>query len=226
MTASASSATRACDDAPGALRTRPAARGGEGEPGDHAVVDHDGRAARDGKRHVVEPRLQHLGSAPRPLDRRLDLLGRHPVGLAQIRRPVRRHGSEAQPVRVHPLDVDGGERRLELARDLGRCGDPAPRDADDHGAVELDAAKRLGEDAAARGAIPEERRDPRDDPHQTRSYSPTPSPSASTGRHPAATAESGTSRTGTTTRTTSPRSKAHTAGPRSTGSYAPANASS
>jgi hypothetical protein len=34
--------------------------------------------------------------------------------LAQVGRPVRGHGAEAQPVGVHPLDVDGRQRSLEL----------------------------------------------------------------------------------------------------------------
>src|SRR5207237_8215999 len=77
-------------------------------------------------------------------------------------RPVRGGGAEAEPVRVHPLDVDRRERRAELARDLERDRDAAARDAHDDRVLELD---RLGQYAPGLRAVAKERRDPGDAPN-------------------------------------------------------------
>jgi hypothetical protein len=68
-------------------------------------------------------------------------------------------------VRVHPLDVDGRERSRELARDLDRYRDATAGDAGDERLIKVEHGDGLRQLAAGRGAITEERLDPRDDPH-------------------------------------------------------------
>jgi hypothetical protein len=90
---------------------------------------------------------------------------------------VRGDGAEAQARGVDALDVDGGQRRVERARDLDRDGDTAPRDADDDGLLELEGADGLGQRAPGRLAIPKDGWDPRHDPHTpivTDEFSPAP----------------------------------------------------
>jgi hypothetical protein len=114
---------------------------------------------------VLEPCLEHLGGATGSLERRLDLCFRHAVPLAQVGRSVGGYCAEAQPVGVHPLDVDGGQLSLELAGNLDRDRDAAAGDADDDGLIELERSDGLGQGAPGGSAIAEERRDPRDETH-------------------------------------------------------------
>jgi hypothetical protein len=87
------------------------------------------------------------------------------VSIAQIGRSVRRGSAEPQPVRIHPLDVDGGQRSAELAGNLDRHGNAPARHTHDHRLTELERGNGLRQRAPAGGTITEERLDPRDDPH-------------------------------------------------------------
>jgi hypothetical protein len=103
--------------------------------------------------------------ATRSLDCRLDVLFRHAMPLAQVRRRVCGHASEPQPVGVHPLDVDGRQRSLELAGNLDSDGDAAAGHTDHYRLLELEGGERLGQGAPGGRAVTEERRDPRDEAH-------------------------------------------------------------
>jgi hypothetical protein len=78
---------------------------------------------------------------------------------------VRGHGAEAQPEGVHPLNVDGRHRGLDLAGNLDRDRDAAAGDTDDHRRVELERSDSLGQGVPGARAITEERRDPRNEAH-------------------------------------------------------------
>jgi hypothetical protein len=136
------------------------------QPGDQPVVDHDRRPPGDGQRLELEPSLEHLGRATGPLERRPDDRFRHAVAVAQIGPPVGGGGAESQSMSVHALDVHSRQRGIELAGNLDRDRDAAARHADNHRLVELEGGEGFRESAPRGGAIPEERRDPRDDAHR------------------------------------------------------------
>ena len=124
-----------------------------------------GEAPGNGQRRKLEPCLERLGAPTGSLERRLDVRFRHAVPLTQVGRPVGGYCAEAQPADVHPLDVDGRQRSLELARNLDCDRDATAGHTDDHRLVELERSDGLGQGAPSGGTITEERRDPRDEAH-------------------------------------------------------------
>ena len=115
---------------------------------------------------MLEPLLEGACAAPGAFDHGLDLLGRHTVSLAQVGRAFGGRGAEPQPEGVDPLDVDGGQGRLERAGDLDRDGDAASGHADHNGIVQIERYDVLAQHAAGRLPVAKQRLHPRDDSHR------------------------------------------------------------